>query len=225
MKNKAFAVIVCLVLVVVMAIPGTLATSTDTDSSQTNTTAEVPATPETPSETPAETPTPNEQPTEGTPEQSEQPAEETPAPSETPKQCTCNAAEGEAHKEGCPLYTAPAESEKPAESTHIDGCSDDCTDESCQCVCHLFNKIMACRTQDELESLIAKTPKEYFELFSEEQIQKIESHIKSLETIPLPPLTLENNIDDGTVASEVVYPTVNYTYVAPFGEPVTGGHR
>ena len=87
MKNKAFAVIVCLVLVAAMAIPGTLALSTDTDSSQTNATAEVPATPETPSETPAETLAPSEQPTEGTSEQPKQSTEEeTPAPSETPKE-------------------------------------------------------------------------------------------------------------------------------------------
>ena len=136
MKNKAFAVIVCLVLVAAMAIPGTLALSTDTDSSQTNATAEVPATPETPSETPAETLAPSEQPTEGTSEQPKQSTEEeTPAPSETPKECTCDPkpAEGEAHKEGCPLYVAPeqpAEAEKtctcdpqPAEGeAHKEGC-------------------------------------------------------------------------------------------------------
>lgn len=35
------------------------------------------------------------------------------APAETKKTCTCGAAEGEAHKEGCPLYTAaPAETKK-----------------------------------------------------------------------------------------------------------------
>ena len=220
MKNKAFAVIVCLVLVVAMAIPGTLATSTDTDSSQTNTTAEVPATPETPAETPA----PNEQPTEGTPEQPEQPAEETPVPSETPKECTCGAAEGESHKEGCPLYTAPAESEKPADSTHIDGCSDDCTDESCQCVCHLFNKIMACKTLDEIWAIFEEATDEAIAALTDEQNAQIDAKIAALEPAPAPAIVVEQSNDE-TVPSEIVYPTVNYTYVAPFGEPVTGGHR
>ena len=257
MKNKAFAVIVCLVLVAAMAIPGTLALSTDTDSSQTNATAEVPATPETPSETPAETLAPSEQPTEGTSEQPKQSTEEeTPAPSETPKECTCDPkpAEGEAHKEGCPLYVAPeqpAEAEKvctcdpkpaegeahkegcplyvapeqPADPSHIDTCSDDCTDADCKCPCHLFDKIMACTTQEALEDLIAETPEEYFGLLSDEQIQKVEAHIKSLETVPLPAVTIENDVAEETVPSEIVRPTVNYTYVAPFGDPVTGGNN
>ena len=289
MKNKAFAVIVCLVLVAAMAIPGTLALSTDTDSSQTNATAEVPATPETPSETPAETLAPSEQPTEGTSEQPKQSTEEeTPAPSETPKECTCDPkpaegeahkegcplyvapeqpaeaektctcdpkpAEGEAHKEGCPLYVAPEQPaeaektctcdpkpaegeahkegcplyvapEKPADPSHIDTCSDDCTDADCKCPCHLFDKIMACTTQEALEDLIAETPEEYFGLLSDEQIQKVEAHIKSLETVPLPAVTIENDVAEETVPSEIVRPTVNYTYVAPFGDPVTGGNN
>ena len=208
MKNKAFAVIACLVLVVAMAIPGTLAISTDTGSSQTNTTAEVPTTPEV-----TETPTP-----------SEQPAEETPMPSETPKKCTCGAAEGEAHLEGCPLYVAPAEPEKPAESTHIDGCSDDCADESCQCGCHLFNKIMACKTLDEIWAIFEEATDEAIAALTDEQNAQIDAKIAVLEPVPAPAIVVEQSNDE-TVPSEIVYPTVNYTYVAPFGEPVTGGHR
>ena len=148
-----------------------------------------------------------------------EPQTETPA---EPKTCTCDPApaEGEAHKEGCPLYVAP---EKPAVPSHIDTCSDDCTDADCKCPCHLFDKIMACATQEALEDLIAETPEEYFGLLSDEQIQKVEAHIKSLETVPLPAVTIENDVAEETVPSEIVRPTVNYTYVAPFGDPVTGG--
>lgn len=199
MKNKAFAVIACLVLVVAMAIPGTLALSTDTDSSQTNATAEVPATPETP-------------------------AEETPAPSETPKACTCGAAEGEAHQEGCPLYVAPAEPEKPADSTHIDGCSDNCTDENCQCGCHLFDRIMACRTLDEIWAIFEEATDDAIAALTDEQNAQIDAKIAALEPAPAPAIVIEQSNDE-TVPSEIVYPTVNYTCVAPFGEPVTGGHR
>lgn len=283
MKNKAFAVIVCLVLVAAMAIPGTLALSTDTDSSQTNATAEVPATPETPSETPAETLAPSEQPTEGTSEQPKQSTEEeTPAPSETPKECTCDPkpAEGEAHKEGCPLYVAPeqpAEAEKtctcgaaegeahkevcplyvapeqpaeeekvctcdskPAEgeahkegcplyvkpvsnaSKHIDTCTEGCTDADCKCPCHLFDRLMACQTLEEIEAIIKATPEDVLKSLSEEQVAQVEAYMDSLMPAPLPAIVIEES--EPPVESEIYRPTVNYTNVAPFGEPVTGGN-
>lgn len=219
MKNKkGFALIISLVLVIGVVLPGTLALSTD----QAATNGELTVTEETPTPTPevTETPTPTEEPK---PTEPPVPSEtEKPAETEAPKECTCSAAEGEAHKEGCPLYVAP---EKPAVPSHIDTCSDDCTDAECNCPCHLFNKIMACTTQEALEDLIAETPEEYFGLLSDEQIQKIEAHIKSLETVPLPAVTIENDVAEGTVPSEIVYPTVNYTYVAPFGDPVTGGNN
>ena len=164
---------------------------------------------------------------------------------EEAKTCTCDPApaEGEGHKEGCPLYAAP---EQPAEEAktctcgvaegeahkadcplfqHLETCGENCTGEDCECPCHLFNKIMACTTQEALEDLIAETPEEYFGLLSDEQIQKIDAHIKSLETVPLPAVTIANDAAEGTVPSEIVRPTVNYTYVAPFGNPVTGGNN
>ena len=219
MKNrKGFALIISLVLVIGVALPGTLAFSTD----QAATNGELTVAEETPTPTPevTETPTPTEEPK---PTETPVPSEtEKPAETEAPKECTCSAAEGEAHKEGCPLYAAP---EKPADPSHIDTCSDDCTDADCKCPCHLFDKIMACTTQEALEDLIAETPEEYFGLLSDEQIQKVEAHIKSLETVPLPAVTIENDVAEETVPSEIVRPTVNYTYVAPFGDPVTGGNN
>ena len=251
MKNKkGFALIISLVLVIGVVLPGTLALSTD----QAGTNGELTVTEETPTPTPevTETPTPTEEPK---PTETPVPSEtEKPAETEAPKECTCSAAEGEAHKEGCPLYAAPKQPaeaektctcdpkpaegeahkegcplyvapEKPAAPSHIDTCSDDCTDAECKCPCHLFNKIMACTTLEALEDLIAETPEEYFGLLSDEQIQKVEAHIKSLETVPLPAVTLENDVVEEPVPSEIARPTVNYTYVAPFGDPVTGGNN
>lgn len=227
-SRKGFALIISLVLVIGIVLPGTLALSTD----QAATNGELTVTEETPTPTPevTETPTPTPEVTE-TPTPTEEPEPtETPVPSETekpaeteaPKECTCSAAEGEAHKEGCPLYAAP---EKPADPSHIDICSDDCTDADCKCTCHLMKKIMECKTLEALEDLIAETPEEYFGLLSDEQIQKVEAHIKSLETVPLPAVTIENDVVEETVPSEIVRPTVNYTNVAPFGDPVTGGNN
>ena len=240
-KKKLFAVVISLALVIAVVLPGTLAVSTDQTSSNgtievpTETTTPAPDTTETPApegtEAPTETPTEepaktctcDPQPAEGEAHKEGCPLYAAPEqPAEAEKTCTCDPApaEGEAHKEGCPLYVAP---EKPAAPSHIDTCSDDCTDAECKCPCHLFNKIMACTTQEALEDLIAETPEEYFGLLSDEQIQKVEAHIKSLETVPLPAVTIENDVIEETVPSEIVRPTVNYTYVAPFGDPVTGG--
>ena len=240
-KKKLIAAVICLVLVITAALPGTLAVSADAASSDgtisvaTPETAQTPAdsvvtddaAPQSESETQAEpkTCTSDPAPSEGEAHNEGCPLYVAPEqPAEAEKTCTCDPApaEGEAHKEGCPLYVAP---EKPADPSHIDTCSDDCTDADCKCPCHLFDKIMACTTQEALEDLIAETPEEYFGLLSDEQIQKVEAHIKSLETVPLPAVTIENDVAEETVPSEIVRPTVNYTYVAPFGDPVTGGNN
>ena len=243
-KKKLIAAVICLVLVITAALPGTLAVSADAASSDgtisvaTPETAQTPddsvvtddAAPQSESETPAEpkTCTCDPAPAEGEAHKEGCPLYVAPEkPAEEPKTCTCDPApaEGEAHKEGCPLYVAPEKPDEETPAVHIEGCSDDCKAEDCKCACHLFDKIMACTTQEALEDLIAETPEEYFGLLSDEQIQKVEVHIKSLETVPLPAVTIENDVVEETVPSEIVRPTVNYTYVAPFGDPVTGGNN
>lgn len=248
MKNKkGFALIISLVLVIGVVLPGTLALSTD----QAATNGELTVTEGTQTPTPevTETPTPTEEPK----------PTETPVPSETeksaetevPKECTCSAAEGEAHKEGCPLYVAPEQPaeaektctcdpapaegeahkegcplyvapEKPADPSHIDTCSDDCTDADCKCPCHLFDRLMACQTLEEIEAIIKATPEDVLKSLSEEQVAQVEAYIDSLMPAPLPAIVIEES--KPPVESEIYRPTVNYTNVAPFGEPVTGGN-
>lgn len=218
MKNKkGFALIISLVLVIGVVLPGTLALSTD----QAGTNGELTVTEETPTPTPevTETPTPTEEPK---PTETPVPSEtEKPAETKAPKECTCGAAEGEGHKEGCPLYVAP---EKPAAPSHIDTCSDDCTDEECKCPCHLFNKIMACTTLDDIWAAFDEAADETINALTDEQNAQIDAKIEALEPAPAPAVVIEESNED-TVPSEVVYRTVNYTFVAPFGDPVTGGHR
>lgn len=216
-KKKFLTLLLCLVMIVSVTLPTTLALSSDSDGAS----DEVSLTPEEPGaegeegEEPELYDGPIDQELPEDPEDPENP--------ENPDEpvCTCDPQpeEGEPHQLGCPLYEEP----EAQDSNHIPTCFDGCEDPFCTCPCHLFDRIMACMTQDELEELIAQTPVEYFELLSAEQMQAIESHISSLETVPLPALVLEDNLDEGTVPSEIVHPTVNFTYVAPFGEPVTGG--
>ena len=217
MKNrKGFALIISLVLVIGIVLPGTLALSTD----QAATNGELTVTEETQTPTPevTETPTPTEEPK---PTETPVPSEtEKPAETEAPKECTCSAAEGEAHKEGCPLYAAP---EKPADPSHIDICSDDCTDADCKCPCHLMKKIMECKTLEEIEAIIKATPEDVLKSLSEEQVAQVEAYMDKLMPAPLPAMVIEES--EPPVESEIYRPTVNYTNVAPFGDPVTGGNN
>lgn len=215
-SRKGFALIISLVLVIGIVLPGTLALSTD----QAATNGELTVTEETPTPTPevTETPTPTEEPK---PTETPVPSEtEKPAETEAPKECTCSAAEGEAHKEGCPLYAAP---EKPADPSHIDICSDDCTDADCKCTCHLMKKIMACKTLEEIEAIIKATPEDVLKSLSEEQVAQVEAYMDKLMPAPLPAMVIEES--EPPVESEIYRPTVNYTNVAPFGDPVTGGNN
>lgn len=144
------------------------------------------------------------------------------------KECTCGAVAGEdgtiIHAEDCPLYVAPVVPEKPA---HIEGCADGCTVEGCTCPCHelsLFERLMACETLWDLYTLAEATPEEELLALTEEENAKIETKIEALEPAPLPPVG-EGTADvpaDEPVISEIIYPTVNFDNVAPFGAPVEG---
>ena len=250
-KKKLIAAVICLVLVITAALPGTLAVSADAASSDGTISVATPETAQTPAdpavtvaaapqnetEQPAEPETPAEPktctcdpaPAEGEAHKEgcplyvapEKPAEE---PKTEEKTCTCDPApaEGEAHKEGCPLYVAP---EKPDETpvVHIEGCSDDCKVEDCKCICHLMKKIMECKTLEEIWGVLGTASEDTLKVLTEEQIAKIETKIEELEPAPVPAVVLEKSSDE-TAPSEIVQQTVNYTYVAPFGAPVSGGN-
>ena len=262
-KEKLFAVVISLALVIAVVLPGTLAVSTDQTSSNgtievpTETTTPVPDTTETPApegtEAPVATPTEepvktctcDPQPAEGEAHKEGCPLYVAPEqPAEAEKTCTCDPkpGDGEAHKEGCPLYVAPQKTpeEKPCTCEpkpedgkrhktdcplflHLETCGEDCTGEDCKCPCHLFNQLMACKTKEEMEALIAATDKEVLLLLSDTQVAKVEAHMVSLMPAPLPPIVIEES--DPPVESEIYTPTVNYTNVAPFVGPVSGGNR
>ena len=199
--------------------------------------AEKAETEKTPDPNPEQKPAAEQKPaTEQKPEAEQKPAEEKP--------CTCDPkpGEGEAHKEGCPLYVAP---QKPAEEKtctcepkpedgkqhktdcplfqHLETCGENCTGEDCKCPCHLFDRLMACKTKEDMEAILAVTDKEVPLLLSDTQVAKVEAYMESLMTAPLPPIDIEES--DPPVESEIYTPTVNYTNVAPFVGPVSGGNR
>ena len=241
-KKKLIAAVICLVLVITAALPGTLAVSADAASSDgtisvaTPETAQTPddsvvtddAAPQSESETPAEpkTCTCDPAPAEGEAHKEGCPLYVAPEkPAEEPKTCTCDPApaEGEAHKEGCPLYVAPEKPDEETPAVHIEGCSDDCKAEDCKCACHLMKKIMECKTLEEIEAIVKATPEDVLKSLSEEQVAQVEAYMDKLMPAPLPAMVIEES--EPPVESEIYRPTVNYTNVAPFGDPVTGGNN
>lgn len=228
MKNKkVLALLVSLVLIVAVALPGTLAVSSDQDAVNSgftvDTASPAPETPEQPVD--PENPEQPEQPE--TPEQPEQPVVpetqeitgEPQTPAEVPA-CTCDPApaEGEAHKEGCPLYVDP---NAPIVIKHIETCLEGCTGEECTCVCHLYEKIMAAKTLDEIWAILDGISDETYSTMTDGMNAKIDEKISDLEPKPAP--AIDFDVTEPVVESEVSVPTANYAYVAPFGAPVTGG--
>lgn len=199
MKNrKGFALIISLVLVIGVVLPGTLALSTD----QAATNGELTVTEETPTPTPevTETPTPTEEPE---PTETPVPSEtEKPAETEAPKECTCSAAEGEAHKEGCPLYAAP----------ELD-------------IAELYSRLMAMQTQEEIVLVLMELNPETIAEFTDEQAAAIEAHYDSLSTTAAVSGDTMTPGDETVVgSSEVRYLTYDFTDAAPFMDPVEGGN-
>lgn len=163
--------------------------------------------------------------TQPTTEPTETPTE---TPTDAPAVCTCGAVPGEdgiiVHAEDCPLYQAPVAPEKPV---HIEGCADGCTVEGCTCPCHelsLFERLMACETLWDLYTLAEATPEEEMLALTDDENAQIRAKIEALEPAPLPPVG-EGTADvpaDEPMISEIIYPTVNFDNVAPFGAPVEG---
>jgi len=111
-KKKLLTAVISLALVIAVALPGTLAFADG----------------EAPGDTPTETTAPTEatEPTvptgaaePGNPAEGTEPT----GPTEPPA-CTCGAAEGEAHKEGCPLYIDPNAPAEPTEASEPTGASE-----------------------------------------------------------------------------------------------------
>ena len=129
--------------------------------------------------------------------------------------------------EGCACSCHAEEPQKPAEPetpAHIEGCSDECTNENCACSCHemsLFDRLMACETYEELVEMVDAMTEEERLALTEEQIVQVEEKLLALEPEPLPEIIIEET-DDEPVISEIIYPTVNFDNVAPFGDPVIG---
>lgn len=148
---------------------------------------------------------------------------DTQPPAETEKKCTCGATDG-THTAECALYVKPQETKsEETKSEESSPTTPPVTETQPQdpAVTALFDQLMACKTLDELFTLADKTPEEQLLALTDEQNAQIEAKIDALEPEPLPPVVIGETKDE-PVTSEIIYPTVNFDKVAPFGAPVGG---
>ena len=142
-------------------------------------------------------------------EQPEEPAEEAAAPTEEPaEEAAAPAAEASAAQQSAaPAAEVPAAQQSAAPAAERDT--------------ELFDRLMAYDSEDALLEALGGTSKELLATLTEEEIRQIDAHLAEMEPAPAPAVV--ENTEEATVPSEIVYPTVNYTNVAPIGGPVTGG--
>lgn len=78
--------------------------------------------------------------------------------------------------------------------------------------------------EQEISIVLEEATDEESASLTDEENMEIGAYIESFEQAPLPPVVI-TKFDDEPVASEIIYPTVSFTRVAPFGMPVTGGEN
>lgn len=200
--KKVFALVLSLALLLGIAVPGTLAMDADptAESTAAATEATVPATT---AETTAAT------------VETTAPAGET--KSKTEDDVSAAQAADTAATTAATEATTPATTEEtkaPETPAHIETCSDTCTTEGCKCPCHLYNKLMAAKSIEEMDAIFAATEDSLLKALTEAQWEKIDAHYCEIEPAPAPAIILE--VSDPPVASEVYSETVNYDNVAPF---------
>lgn len=84
----------------------------------------------------------------------------------------------------------------------------------------LFERLMACETLEEFWAIADAGSMEELMALTDEENAQIEEKIAELEPEPLPAIVIEE--EGETVVSEIIYPTVSFTEVAPLGDPVVG---
>lgn len=117
--------------------------------------------------------------------------------------------------------TEPAEEQKTPAEKADDPAEDQKTEQDNSAKKDLFDRLMACTSLKALYNIVDNTPKAELEALTAEENAKIEAKVAKLEPEPLPPVE-EEEPEDEPVPSEIIYPTVNFDNVAPFGDPVVG---
>ena len=106
---------------------------------------------------------------------------------------------------------------------HIATCLEGCTGEGCECVCHmasLFDQIMVCENLDQVWTIMDNATEEEIKSLTDAQWDEVDILIgRLIDQKEEMELLVEL---DSIVESDVIYPTISFTNVAPFGNPVVG---
>ena len=81
---------------------------------------------------------------------------------------------------------------------------------------------MAAATLEEFDQIAAAATEEELAALTDEENAQIEAHIEAMEPKPLPAVVIDE-AENQPVPSEIVQGTVNFSNVAPLGDPVVGG--
>lgn len=86
----------------------------------------------------------------------------------------------------------------------------------------LFEKLMEAATLEEFDQIAAAATEEELAALTDDENAQIEAHIEAMEPQPLPAVVIDE-AENQPVPSEIVQGTVNFSNVAPLGDPVVGG--
>lgn len=212
-KKKVLGLLLSFSLVLGMSLPGTLAVSVDTESEETGFSIDSEAAGKS-----QESDVKDETKKETTADTSEISAPEEKTEDDAEK----NTSSEVVPDEGTEATAPDAAKEENQETPKSDMDSAEETDKkTTETQNGLFDRLMKCENYVELMEMIEATPEKELMALTEEQVARIEEKIRTLEPQPLPEVIIEET-DDEPVVSEIIYPTVNFDNVAPFGAPVVG---
>lgn len=108
--------------------------------------------------------------------------------------------------------------------TYADTTVSEASSESTETV-DLFGKIMASTTIDEFAEIVEGATEAELNAMTDEQLTQVTAHVNELNAKAAESETADDEIENDIVKSEISVPTVDYTEVAPFGDPVVGGAK
>lgn len=133
-------------------------------------------------------------------------------------------APGDVTQEATETSSEPSEettaASQPEQTGDVCQCGGSCGNEACVCVCHVVEKLLRTTDVEEFYTIMENMTPEQIASLTQRHIQLLDEHLAAIEPQPAPAIVLEES--EPPVPSVIETPTVNYTNVAPFGDPVTG---
>lgn len=216
-KKKVLGLLLSFSLVLGMSLPGTLAVSVDTESEETGFSIGSEAVDKS-----QESDVKDEVKKENTADTSEVSAPEEKTEDAAGENMSSEVVPDEGTEATDPDAAKEEEQETPKSDEETTEETEEKPAETTEAQNSLFDRLMAAKSLEEFDKVVDAATKEELDALTDEQNKKIEEHLQTIEPAPAPAIEIEETSDE-TVPSEIIYPTVNFAKVAPFGDPVVGG--